>query len=263
MTALRDLTGYRKGRITVIKRAGTKIYGKNKIRKVATWLCKCDCGREFIATSTGIIHNNYNSCGCYRSEFIRRINSDGTFKTTAMRQWNNLVKKCTDPNDRRYFLYGGRGTTLCDEWLNFDNFFEWIKTQIKNPNYTIELKDKKGIYEPDNCFVMPKPKAAREKNETIRRKFCYLPEKEWEELARGAATMVLKEEELYSYFDKHEPYPYVFPEYASKLLDMGVNTFKKYARKYLMPEIYGNLPDDFFKPESEKYEKMKKLPRLE
>ena len=47
---------------------------------------------------------------------------------------------------------------------------------------------------------------------------------------------------------------------------MSEPTFRKYARKYLMPEVYGELPSDFFDEKyigENKVVKANKLPRLE
>lgn len=94
---------------------------------------------------------------------------------------------------------------------------------------------------------------------------CLISKTEWDELARGAASMVLTEEEAYDYFNKNDPYPYVFPKYACKACGMSEPTFRKYARKYLMPEIYGELPKNFFQKQPDNNEVLtaKKLPRLE
>lgn len=97
------------------------------------------------------------------------------------------------------------------------------------------------------------------------RSHCTVSKTEWDALARGAATMVLKEEETYEYFDHNDPYPYVFPKDACKICGWSEPTFRKYARKYLMPEIYGELPSDFFDEEhigENKAVNAKKLPRL-
>lgn len=98
------------------------------------------------------------------------------------------------------------------------------------------------------------------------RSHCTISKTEWDALARGAATMVLTEEETYDYFDHNDPYPYVFPKDACKICGWSEPTFRKYARKYLMPEIYGELPSDFFDEEHKGENKAvnaKKLPRLE
>lgn len=62
MTALRDLTGMRFGRLTVQKR------GENKNGKTA-WLCKCDCGNEKTVLSTDLTRGLVKSCGCFQREF--------------------------------------------------------------------------------------------------------------------------------------------------------------------------------------------------
>lgn len=66
MSKVRDLTGQRFGRLTVIKRGEDIIYpsGQKKI----TWLCKCDCGNYKIVKSDCLKEKTIQSCGCYNSE---------------------------------------------------------------------------------------------------------------------------------------------------------------------------------------------------
>lgn len=45
MPAALDLTGHRYGKLTVLAPAGTMQFG----RKCSAWLCRCDCGVEFVA----------------------------------------------------------------------------------------------------------------------------------------------------------------------------------------------------------------------
>ena len=56
---VKDLTGQRFGRLTVIKRCGST----NTKHKVALWLCKCDCGNEVKRTGSHLQANYTNSCG--------------------------------------------------------------------------------------------------------------------------------------------------------------------------------------------------------
>lgn len=58
---LKDLTGQRFGRLTVIKRA------ENKGNKTM-WLCKCDCGNEVISEGSSLKNGDTKSCGCLRRE---------------------------------------------------------------------------------------------------------------------------------------------------------------------------------------------------
>lgn len=61
MSRLIDLTGQRFGRLTVVKRVGTK-------NGSPTWLCSCDCGNEKIVIGRNLKSRNTTSCGCYSSQ---------------------------------------------------------------------------------------------------------------------------------------------------------------------------------------------------
>lgn len=53
-----DITGERYGRLTVIKYAGIGL------KRDATWLCRCDCGKEKVFTSLHLRNGYSTSCGC-------------------------------------------------------------------------------------------------------------------------------------------------------------------------------------------------------
>lgn len=64
-TRMRDLTGCRFGRWTVISRADIK---KNGVY----WNCRCDCGNEGIIRGTSLTSGNSTSCGCFALEKLRK-----------------------------------------------------------------------------------------------------------------------------------------------------------------------------------------------
>lgn len=59
-TTLKDETGHRYGRLTVLRRYGVKKPSGNG----AYWLCKCDCGNEYVAHGIKLRNGNTRSCGC-------------------------------------------------------------------------------------------------------------------------------------------------------------------------------------------------------
>ena len=62
-----DLTGKRYAHLTVLERFGTTNY------REATWLCRCDCGKETVVISSNLRRGNTRSCG----HLHRRENNDG------------------------------------------------------------------------------------------------------------------------------------------------------------------------------------------
>jgi hypothetical protein len=73
------------------------------------------------------------------------------------RVWKTMKKRCLNTSDERYDRYGGRGITVCDEWLhNFQAFYDWAMANGYDENApygqcTIDRIDNDGNYSPDNC----------------------------------------------------------------------------------------------------------------
>lgn len=64
MSAIKDLTGLRFGKLTVIQR-DEDLYENDK--KFIMWKCKCDCGNTVVLKGKNLKKGNTNSCGCLRS----------------------------------------------------------------------------------------------------------------------------------------------------------------------------------------------------
>lgn len=62
MRKLRNLTGQRFGRLSVISRSHNETNGS------ARWLAKCDCGIEKTIVSYHLLTGHTRSCGCLRKE---------------------------------------------------------------------------------------------------------------------------------------------------------------------------------------------------
>lgn len=68
--------------------------------------------------------------------------------------WRDMRNRCYLPNIKNYKYYGGRGITVCSEWIGdkgFQNFYNWALTNGYNDSLTIDRIDVDGNYEPDNC----------------------------------------------------------------------------------------------------------------
>ena len=88
--------------------------------------------------------------------------------------WSAMNQRCSNPNYHGYYLYGGRGIKVCDEWKNdYLTFREWAYSHGYDPSApygkcTIDRIDVNGNYEPDNCRFVPMLVQSRNKRKGIR-----------------------------------------------------------------------------------------------
>ncbi|MBQ0014768.1 MAG: hypothetical protein KBS82_05550 [Oscillospiraceae bacterium] len=157
MRSFKDHTGERFGRLTVVSRAEDYIApsGKHHVR----WLCECDCGNSVIVDVSSLVRGHTKSCGCLHEDVINNGTNtshggryDRLYKVLA-----NMKNRCYNTNASDYKYYGGRGITICDEWLNdYNSFKTWALENGYDENApmfecTIDRIDVNGNYEPNNC----------------------------------------------------------------------------------------------------------------
>ena len=76
----------------------------------------------------------------------------GLSDSVLYNRWEHMKDRCYNPNDKRYKDYGGRGITICDEWLNnFESFYEWSINNGFEEHLSIDRIDVNSNYEPSNC----------------------------------------------------------------------------------------------------------------
>lgn len=88
-------SGFRVGKLTVIKRQDKFTKLGKKVGSVS-YLCKCDCGNDTVATATSLVNGKIKSCGCLIKDLIiERANLNYELsggKTGAFRQIVNIYK---------------------------------------------------------------------------------------------------------------------------------------------------------------------------
>lgn len=69
--------------------------------------------------------------------------------TKLYRAWSNMKVRCFNPKYPLFHRYGGRGITVCDRWLTFENFMADVG-EPPSARHTIERIDNDRGYEPGN-----------------------------------------------------------------------------------------------------------------
>ena len=140
MTQAVDMTGKVVGRLTVTGRDRTE-------NGVLYWACQCECGNTKSIRAALLRNGMVSSCGCWRKERLQKHNRTGT---RIYNIWVNMIQRCTNPKNKVYHAYGGRGITVQEEWKDFDKFYADMGDPPTD-EHTIERDDVNGNYTKSNC----------------------------------------------------------------------------------------------------------------
>lgn len=138
-----DRTGEKYGRLTVIEHVPNAPGAKDTN---ARWLCMCECGKAKIVYGQDLKKGKVVSCGCWNEE---KRTKHGMARTRIYKVWMGIRVRCTNPKERSYPNYGGRGIQICERWLTFENFLADMGD--RPAGYEIDRIDNNGNYEPSNC----------------------------------------------------------------------------------------------------------------
>lgn len=159
-----DITGYENEDIIVISMFGKK---NGKIY----WNCKCKHCGKINQSLKGNIKKGEATCKCIHNKRIGQSNSKPGRNTEIYSKWIGMKNRCFNQNEKSYKNYGGRGITVCEEWLGeygFDRFYEWsTKIGGYRKGYSIERIDVNGDYCPENCCWIPLKDQAKNKRNTL------------------------------------------------------------------------------------------------
>ena len=117
------------------------------------WVCKCDCGNITAQVPSEVRKGRIVSCGCHKNKLASiRMKKHGQSATRLYHCWQDMKSRCTRKNHPKYNSYGGRGITVCDEWLNdYVVFQQWAISNGYEDNLTLDRIDVDGDYCPTNC----------------------------------------------------------------------------------------------------------------
>ncbi len=140
-------------------------YGKYEVVQYTSWdnvtVRFLDTGYEFTTQMTHVRMGNvkdrlaktchgvgYMGAGPYRAKNSKGYNCYSC--------WRDMISRCYNNKDSSYPNYGRKGVTVCNEWLNFQNFAKWYsENHFKDAHLDKDIiKDGNRVYSPEFCMMV-------------------------------------------------------------------------------------------------------------
>jgi hypothetical protein len=109
-----------------------------------------------------------------------------------------MIARCEDPNNNRFFLYGGRGIRVCERWRSSFAAFREDMGEPPQRGMSLDRIDSEGNYEPTNCrwATAKQQQRNRRNNHTFEYNGERLTVTEWAERTGIAMSALLKRRSL-------------------------------------------------------------------
>lgn len=116
--------------------------------------CTCECGTRSSVHLSSLRSGTSKSCGCKTGKMIsdskvRHGGSKRSGYTPEYNSWRMMKERCLNVNHQYYYNYGGRGISICPEWMDFSVFLKDMGGRPKGKS--LDRIESDGNYEPSNC----------------------------------------------------------------------------------------------------------------
>lgn len=144
----KDITGMMFGNVQAVRFSHIDKGGN------AHWVFRCGrCKNDYIAAYGNIRRSKNPVCKNCKNELLREKQyKHGGEGSRLYAAWCHMKSRCYCKTSRDYKYWGGRGITVCDEWIhNYDCFKNWALNNGYDDSLTIDRIDNDKGYSPNNC----------------------------------------------------------------------------------------------------------------
>lgn len=125
------------------------------------------CNNEFTVQTSNVKAGK--STKCKSCAAIESKTTHGLKYHPLYSVWSNMKSRCYNKKNNRYVDWGGRGVTVCPEWIkNFKSFYEWSMKNGWNEKMRLDkdiICEKKNInpsiYSPETCMYVTQTENSR------------------------------------------------------------------------------------------------------
>ena len=163
-----DLSGESFGEWLVLKRVEDRISPNGA--KLQQYLCICSCGTKKIVLGCNLKSGKSTSC----NKGHTRVKNNELHTFVQSRLYNihqSMKERCCNKAASNYKNYGGRGITVCNEWLGETggmNFYKWALENGYEDEKSLDRIDNNGNYTPENCkWSTPLEQKANKRNNRV------------------------------------------------------------------------------------------------